>query len=169
MNREWVLSKSLRDVLLGVYTPTPIPGSITISHNLEFQQIYQHYRRCVLRHHTQGLYGGVGLLYVSLSLGWLDAFFEAHADFLINYKLFHSTADVGVSVGVSCTLDTWIMTNHFSAEVGAQLELMGPPFSGFVHVNFYVYAFDALVDQANMQPMPALPAAGQGEGKEQVK
>ncbi|KAL7276584.1 hypothetical protein RUND412_000426 [Rhizina undulata] len=85
---------------------------------------------------------GGGRLHAALSLGPLDAFFDAYADFLINYKPFNFMADGGVSVGVRFTLDLWIVTVHISVEIGAQLHLVGPPLSGTVHVDFWVFGFD---------------------------
>ncbi|KAF8457871.1 hypothetical protein BDZ91DRAFT_629347, partial [Kalaharituber pfeilii] len=46
-----------------------------------------------------------GLLHASLSVGVLKAFFDAFADFLINYHPFAFYAQGGVSVGVRFTLD----------------------------------------------------------------
>lgn len=85
---------------------------------------------------------GGGALHASLSLGALEAFFDAYADFLINFKPFHFIGDVGVSVGVRFTLDLWIVTLHISVEIGAQLEIQGPALSGIVHVDFWVFGFD---------------------------
>lgn len=85
---------------------------------------------------------GGGLLHASLSLGPLAAFFDAYADFLINYKPFHFIADAGISVGVRYTLDLWLATIHISVEIGAHLYLQGPPLSGTVHVDFWVFGFD---------------------------
>lgn len=85
---------------------------------------------------------GGGKLHAALSLGLLYAYFDAYADFLINYKPFHFIADGGVTVGVRFTLDLWIVTIHINLEIGAQLYLIGPPLSGTVHVDFWVFGFD---------------------------
>lgn len=85
---------------------------------------------------------GGGLLHASLSLGPLQAFFDAYADFLINYKPFHFIADAGISVGVRYTMDLWLVTLHISVEIGAHIYLQGPPMSGKVHVDFWVFGFD---------------------------
>jgi len=83
-----------------------------------------------------------GRLDASLSLGPLRAWFDAWADALINYKPFHFTAESGLSVGVSFTLDLWICTIHINVEIGADLYLHGPPTGGTVHVNFWIFGFD---------------------------
>lgn len=85
---------------------------------------------------------GGGLLHASLSLGPLQAFFDAYADFLINYKPFHFIADAGISVGVRYTMDLWLVTLHISVDIGAHIYLQGPPMSGKVHVDFWVFGFD---------------------------
>jgi hypothetical protein len=60
---------------------------------------------------------------------------------LITYSPFHFVGDVGVSVGVEFTLDLWICTIHINVDIGAQLHLQGPPFSGYVYVDFWVFGF----------------------------
>ncbi|KAI9935076.1 hypothetical protein MW887_000697 [Aspergillus wentii] len=85
---------------------------------------------------------GGGRLDASLTLGALYAFFDAYADFLINYKPFHFSADGGLSVGVRFTLDLWICTVHINIEISATLYIEGPPIAGRVHVNFWVFGFD---------------------------
>ena len=71
----------------------------------------------------------------------MGAFFYAFAEFLINYSPFHFTGEVGVSVGVSFTLDLWICTIHISVDISALLTLHGPPFGGIVYVDFWVFGF----------------------------
>jgi hypothetical protein len=73
--------------------------------------------------------------------GALSAYFRAHADFLINYSPFHFVGDIGVSVGVEFTLDLWICTIHISVDIGAAVHLTGPPFGGYVYVDFWVFGF----------------------------
>jgi hypothetical protein len=85
---------------------------------------------------------GGGRLDLTLSLGPLGAWFDAYADFLINYKPFHFMAEGGLSVGVSFTLDLWIVTIHINIEIGATLFIAGPPLYGTVHVDFWVFGFD---------------------------
>ena len=70
------------------------------------------------------------------------AWFDAFADFLINYKPFHFVAQAGVAVGVRFNLDLFIIHTHIPAEIGAQLYLWGPPLAGRVHIDLWVHAFD---------------------------
>lgn len=85
--------------------------------------------------------GGVRL-HATLSLGPLDAYFDAHADFLINFDPFYFIADIGVSVGVKYTLDLWFVSTDISVELHAELHLEGPPFSGRLYVDFYIFGFN---------------------------
>lgn len=85
---------------------------------------------------------GGGRLQATLTLGPLGAYFDAYADMLINYKPFHFTGEVGLSVGVSYTMDLWICTVYIAVEISAMLYLEGPPIAGRVHVNFWVFGFD---------------------------
>lgn len=67
----------------------------------------------------------------------LFAFFDASADFLINYKPFNFQADGDLSVGVKFTLDFWLATINIDIEIGAKLHLEGPPMSRYIiHIDF---------------------------------
>ncbi|KAK4166870.1 hypothetical protein QBC43DRAFT_204940 [Cladorrhinum sp. PSN259] len=83
-----------------------------------------------------------GRLDVTLNAGPLRAWFNAYADFLINYKPFHFIAEGGVQVGVECTVDFCIVSLSISATLGATLYLEGPPIRGTVTVKFWVMEFD---------------------------
>ena len=85
---------------------------------------------------------GGGMLQASLSIGPLQAAFNAYADFLINYQPFSFDGQVGISVSVQFTLDLWICSIHISVEIGANLHIYGPPVAGVVHVDFWVFGFD---------------------------
>ncbi|KAL7931801.1 hypothetical protein V8C35DRAFT_329162 [Trichoderma chlorosporum] len=85
---------------------------------------------------------GGGRLHASFSAGPLEAWFDAFADFLINYKPFHFNAQAGLSVGVRFNIDFLFIHTHISVEIGAQLYLWGPPLAGRVHVDFWIVAFD---------------------------
>ncbi|OCL06349.1 hypothetical protein AOQ84DRAFT_78782 [Glonium stellatum] len=85
---------------------------------------------------------GGGRLDVTLRAGPLRAWFNAYADFLINYKPFHFMAEGGVSVGIECMVDFCIATITISAHLGATLFIQGPPLSGRVTVDFWIATFD---------------------------
>ena len=85
---------------------------------------------------------GGGRLHASFSAGPIEAWFDALADFLINYRPFTFIATMSISVGVKCSIDVLFVHKSVSAEVGASLTLWGPPVAGKVHVDFWVTSFD---------------------------
>lgn len=97
---------------------------------------------------------GGGSLQASLSLGPLYAYFDAWADFLMNYHPFYFVGDIGVTVGVKFTLDLWICTIHINIEIGASLHIEGPTVHGTVHVDFWVFGFDINFGGSHPRPDP---------------
>ena len=95
---------------------------------------------------------GGGHLRVTLSLGTLFAYFDAYADFLMNFQPFHYKAQGGLSVGVKFILDLWIVSIPINIEIGAEIFIEGNPMSGRVHVNFWVFGFDVNFGQADPPP-----------------
>jgi hypothetical protein len=91
---------------------------------------------------TPNICMGGGRLHAALSLGPLNAYFDAFLDFLINYQPFHFSSIGKISVGVRYAMDMWIVTVRISAEIGATLSIEGPPMAGTVHVDFWVFGFD---------------------------
>jgi hypothetical protein len=84
---------------------------------------------------------GGGLLSAHLSLGPLEAYFDAYADFLINYKPFHFVGDAGIDIGVRFSMDLLFVTIHISVDISAHLYIEGLPFRGSVYVDFWVFGF----------------------------
>lgn len=82
--------------------------------------------------------GGLKVLFHD---GKLRAWFTAYADFLINWKPFHFTARVGVDVGVSYRVHFLFVKKTLKVELGASLDLWGPPTGGKVHVHWSVISF----------------------------
>ena len=93
---------------------------------------------------------GGGSLRVTLSLGSLYAYLDAFADFLINYRPFLYQATGGVMVGVHYTLDLWLVSIPIHVDLSAVITLQGPPLSGKVHVNFFVFGFDVRFGSQNL-------------------
>ncbi|KAK4142996.1 uncharacterized protein C8A04DRAFT_12761 [Dichotomopilus funicola] len=98
---------------------------------------------------------GGGRLHAAFHAGPIEAWFDAFADFLINYKPFHFLAEAGVSVGVRFNLDVWLIHIHISVEVGADLTLWGPPMAGTVHVDIKVHKFDINFGSGSEEKGPA--------------
>jgi hypothetical protein len=95
---------------------------------------------------------GGGRLEIVFSCGPIYAYVDAHADFLINFKPFHFMGEVGVTIGVQFRLDIGLIHIRIGADIGADLQLQGPPFGGIAHVDFYICGFDI---RFGPQPGPA--------------
>ncbi|KAI9932538.1 hypothetical protein ASPWEDRAFT_100311 [Aspergillus wentii DTO 134E9] len=95
---------------------------------------------------------GGGRLHASFSAGPIEAWFDAMADFLINYRPFTFTATISISVGVKYSIDALFVHTSVSAELGASLTLWGPPVAGKVHVDFWVSSFDIEFGAGPLEP-----------------
>ncbi|MCJ1345798.1 hypothetical protein MMC31_004007, partial [Peltigera leucophlebia] len=96
---------------------------------------------------------GGGRLNATFSAGPVKAWFDAFADFLINYKPFHFTAGAGICIGVSLEIDILFIHIHISIEVSADLNLWGPPVAGVVHVHLWIFSFSISIgDSASEIP-----------------
>ncbi|KAF4423106.1 hypothetical protein FACUT_10574 [Fusarium acutatum] len=83
-----------------------------------------------------------GCLHAAFKAGPLSAWFDAFANFLINYRPFYFDMSAGVSVGVGFSIDFWFIHIRISVQIGAELYLWGPPVAGRVPVDFWIVAFD---------------------------
>ncbi|WP_415401133.1 DUF6603 domain-containing protein [Tateyamaria sp. SN3-11] len=90
---------------------------------------------------TPSVIMGGGGLDIQFHSGPIRAWFTAHADFLIQWKPFAYLANVGVSIGVSVRVNLLFTKTTIKAEVGADLELWGPPTGGQARVHLYVASF----------------------------
>ncbi len=82
-----------------------------------------------------------GSLEVLFQAGNLKAWLTAYTDVMIRWRPFYLTADAGISVGVSYKLDLLFTTVTLSVELGASINLWGPPTGGIVHVDWYIISF----------------------------
>jgi uncharacterized protein DUF6603 len=82
-----------------------------------------------------------GALEVLFASGDLKAWLTAHMDALIEWAPFHYEIGIGISIGVSYRLHLLFVTVTLSFELGADLEIWGPPTGGTVHVELYVVSF----------------------------
>jgi hypothetical protein len=84
---------------------------------------------------------GGGSLDLEFHSGNLSAWFTAYADFLIQWKPFYYTVDIGISIGVSYRLHLLFVTTTIKVELGADLTMWGPPTGGEVHVHLWIVSF----------------------------
>ncbi len=86
-----------------------------------------------------------GHLEVLFREGELRAWLKLGANFLIAWKPYHYDASLYVNVGASYTFDIDLLFGHIrvtiSVDVGAQLHLWGPEFSGTARIDLSVISF----------------------------
>jgi hypothetical protein len=82
-----------------------------------------------------------GSLEVLFESGSIKAWFTAYADLLITWKPFHFKADIGISIGASVRVDLLFTTVTLTFELGATLELWGPPTGGIAHIHLSIVSF----------------------------
>lgn len=100
-----------------------------------------------------------GSLQVLFQDGNLKAWFTAYADMLVYWKPFHFIASIGISVGVSYHVKIWFISKTFKVELGASLDLWGPPTGGKVRVSWWIISFTvsfgaSRTDDSNPLPWP---------------
>ncbi len=82
-----------------------------------------------------------GYLNVSFDAGPLRAWLDASADFLIQWAPFHFEVDIHVSIGASFGTTILGVSVTLTIEMGADLNLQGPPTHGSAHVSWFVISF----------------------------
>ncbi len=83
-----------------------------------------------------------GYLKALFSAGPLKAWFDAGADFLISWQPFYYNIEVHITVGASLGVTIAGVDICLTAELGARLEIWGPPTAGIAHVSWFVISFD---------------------------
>jgi hypothetical protein len=74
---------------------------------------------------------GGGGLHLGLDVGPVSAWLDVALDVFVQFKPFHYTADLRVSVGCAISIDVWFVHIRVTASVGAELHIEGPdPFGG---------------------------------------
>jgi hypothetical protein len=81
------------------------------------------------------------------------AWCKAGIDCLFDWKPLHYVGDAYVELGVSYTLELG-GTRHITVEVGADLSIWGPPFSGTARVNMSLFSFDVSFGSKKAPPAP---------------
>jgi hypothetical protein len=101
-----------------------------------------------------------GYLEVLFRQGELRAWLKAEANFLIAWKPYHYDAYLSVNVGASYTFDIDLLFGHvrvtISVDVGAQLHLWGPDFSGTARIDLSVISFTIGFGAGASQSLPPL-------------
>jgi hypothetical protein len=82
-----------------------------------------------------------GSLEVLYQDGNLRAWLTAYADLLMYWKPFSFIVDIGISIGVSYAIHFWFINTTLRFELGATLNLYGPPTGGVVNIHLWVISF----------------------------
>lgn len=82
-----------------------------------------------------------GELNAVYQVGNLKAWFDAHADIIVQWKPFWFYANIGISVGASYKMDLLLTTCTVTVELGCDLQFWGPPTGGSVYVDWYIISF----------------------------
>lgn len=114
---------------------------------------------------------GGGSLHMGLDVGPVSAWLDVSLDVFVQFKPFHYTADLMVSVGCAISIDVWFVHIRISVSLGAALHIEGPdPFGGvsllvlirhsnanhkqFANIEYYLFSF-TIHFGGNLQPPPA--------------
>lgn len=95
-----------------------------------------------------------GRLEALFESGDIKAWFIAYANLLISWKPFHFNAGIGISIGASVRVDLLFTTVTLTFELGASVELWGPPTGGIVHVHLYIVSFAIPFGSSNDRGAP---------------
>jgi hypothetical protein len=82
-----------------------------------------------------------GRLNAVFQSGDVRAWFEAYADFLIQWAPFYYDIAIGVIMGASYRLSVLDLSITLYMELGAQVHLWGPPFAGEAYISWNAIAF----------------------------
>jgi hypothetical protein len=82
-----------------------------------------------------------GELNATYQSGNLKAWFDAHADIIVQWNPFWFDASFGISIGASYKVDLWFTSFTATVELGCNLEVWGPPTGGTVGVDWYIISF----------------------------
>ena len=82
-----------------------------------------------------------GELNATYQSGNLKAWFDAHADVIVQWKPFWIDAGIGITIGASYKVDLLFTSFTVSIELGCDLEVWGPPTGGTVTVDWYIIKF----------------------------
>lgn len=97
--------------------------------------------------------GGLSLVF---QWGGIRAWFIAQADFLIQWKPVYYDIAISVVIGVALRLDIGSIRICLSVELGAGVELHGPPLGGKARISLAIISFDIEFGEAKRLPPPLL-------------
>ncbi|MCZ8037854.1 MAG: hypothetical protein O9276_06905 [Microcystis sp. LE17-20A] len=96
-----------------------------------------------------------GHLQATWNSGPLSAWFNAGADFLMSWKPYHYDISIYVDMGVSYTFQ-FFGTQHITVQLGADLHIWGPEFTGIAHIHLWIISFDVRFGSSASQAPTAI-------------
>ena len=97
--------------------------------------------------------GGLNVVYQS---GGIKAWFVAYADFLVQWRPLYYDIAIGISVGVALNLKIGIIRVRLSLELGASVNLYGPPLGGKARISLWIITFTVKFGRDRHLPPPML-------------
>jgi hypothetical protein len=88
--------------------------------------------------------------------GGIRAWFIAYANLLVQWKPVYYDIEIVISIGVSLTLDFGLFRVSLSVELGASLNLYGPPLGGTARISLSVVSFTISFGVDKAPPPPLL-------------
>ncbi|MCB9275362.1 MAG: hypothetical protein H6564_15060 [Lewinellaceae bacterium] len=94
-----------------------------------------------------------GMLEALFHLGPIRAWFIIGADFIISWKPYFYDARLYIDIGASFTF--WLFGTHtITFELGANLHIWGPDFSGKATIHYYIVSFTISFGHSSDKPRP---------------
>lgn len=97
--------------------------------------------------------GSLSLVYQS---GGIRAWFIAYANFLVQWKPLHYDIEIAISVGVALNIKVLFVRVHLTIELGASVNLYGPPLGGTARISLYIISFTVRFGEDRTLPPPLL-------------
>lgn len=90
-----------------------------------------------------------GKLEIMYTAGKLKAWCRAFANIVIGWRPFYYDIELGVSLGASYRVDFLFIHKTFTLELGADMRIRGPEFSGYVHIKWCILSFTICFGKTN--------------------
>ncbi|MBE9137934.1 hypothetical protein IQ254_12145 [Nodosilinea sp. LEGE 07088] len=97
-----------------------------------------------------------GRLEANWKSGRIKAWFVAYAHFIVSWQPYFYDARIGVNLGGSYSFRIFRRTRKISIQVGADLHIWGPKFSGTARVSLWIVSFTVRFGSRSRQKPPAL-------------
>ncbi|MEO0534177.1 MAG: DUF6603 domain-containing protein [Cyanobacteria bacterium P01_A01_bin.123] len=97
-----------------------------------------------------------GRLEANWKSGRIKAWYVAYAHFIVSWQPYFYDARIGVSIGASYSFRIFRRTRKISIQVGADLHIWGPKFSGKARIRLRIVSFTVSFGSRSQQKPPAL-------------